>query len=517
MPLNPGTVLGPYEISGPLGAGGMGEVYRARDTRLNRDVAIKIMPESVALDPVRLARFEREARTLAALNHPHIAQIYGLEDAGARGKALVMELVPGETLAERIADGALSVSDTLDIARQIADALECAHAEAVVHRDLKPANIQVREDGAVKVLDFGLAKGGDSGAMPDVRDSPTFTSPAMTERGLILGTAAYMSPEQARGKAVDKRADIWAFGVIVFEMLTGRQMFAGETVSDTLAAVLREELPWASLPAATPPALRRVLERTLQKDPKRRLRDIGDAKLEIEDAIAGKDAAAGAPDAVAVPDSRASKMPWLVAAAAVAVSLGIGAWALARPHDVPNDVLQFTQITDTAGEETTPALSPDGTVVMFASRLAGTWDIYAQRVGGRNRTLVVGDPERDELGPAFSPDGSQIAFFEADSDGGIFVAGATGESTRRITDAGFHPAWSPDGTEIAYTTEHILNPYSRQGLSQLWIVGAAGGTPRKVTEIDAAQPSWAPSGRTRARACSRRRPRCCRAPASASS
>jgi len=494
MSLIPGTVLGPYEISGPLGAGGMGEVYRARDTKLNRDVAIKMLPESVATDPMRLARFEREARTLAALNHPHIAQIYGLEDGGARGTALVMELVPGQTLAERIADGAVTIPDTLEIARQIADALECAHAEGIVHRDLKPANIKVRDDGAVKVLDFGLAKGGDSVAMVNLEDSPTFTSPAMTERGLILGTAAYMSPEQARGKPVDKRADIWAFGVILYELLTGKQMFAGETVSDTLAAVLREDVPWGTLPTATPPALRRVLERCLQKDPKRRLRDIGDAKLEIEDAMAGKDAVAALPTTALAGRTPASKLPWVIVAAAIGAAVALAAWTLTRPAGAKREALQFTQITDTAGEETSPSLSPDGTLVAFASRASGSWDIYSQRVGGRNRTLIVGDPQRDELGPAFSPDGSQIAFFEADDDGGIFVAGATGESTRRISDVGFHPAWSPDGTNLAYTTEQIHDPYLRKGLSQLWVVSASGGTPRKVSDIDAAQPSWSPSG-----------------------
>ncbi|MBA3847505.1 MAG: PD40 domain-containing protein, partial [Planctomycetes bacterium] len=452
------------------------------------------LPESVAVDAERLARFEREARTLAALNHPHIAQIYGLEDGGARGKALVMELVPGQTLAERIADGPVPVPETLEIARQIADALECAHAEGIVHRDLKPANIKVREDGAVKVLDFGLAKGGDSGAMPNLQDSPTFTSPAMTERGIILGTAAYMSPEQARGKPVDKRADIWAFGVIGFEMLTGKQMFAGETVSDTLAAVLREDVPWSALPAGTPPALRRVLERCLQKDPRRRLRDIGDARLEIEDAIAGKDASTVEPAAHIVGDKPSGKLPWLVAAAAVAAAIALAGWSLTRQGSARDDVIQFTQITDTAGEETDPSLSPDGTVVAFASRASGSWDIYSQRVGGRNRTLIVGDPQRDEMAPAFSPDGSQIAFHESDGDGGIFVAGATGESTRRVTDVGFHPSWSPDGKQIAYTTEEIKDPYSRQGLSQLWTVSVSGGGSRKVTEIDAAQPSWSPSG-----------------------
>ena len=495
MSLSPGTRIGHYEILAPIGAGGMGEVFRARDTKLNRDVAIKMLPESVAIDPVRLARFEREARTLATLNHPHIAQIYGLEDGGARGKALVMELVPGQTLAERIADGSLTIPEALEIGRQIADALECAHAEGIVHRDLKPANIKVRDDGTVKVLDFGLAKGGDSGAAPNLQDSPTFTSPAMTERGIILGTAAYMSPEQARGKPVDKRADIWAFGVIVFEMLTGRQMFAGETVSDTLAAVLREDVPWASLPPGTPPALRRVLERCLQKDPKRRLRDIGDAKLDIEDAMAGKDVVP-TPAASVPTDRSAGRFPWrALAIVASLAAVAVAAWALAQPAPAPAEASTFLQLTDTAGEESAPAMSPDGTTVVFASRARGSWDLYAQRVGGRTPVLIAGDPARDEKGAAFSPDGQRIAFHEADEDGGVFVAGATGESVRRISPIGFHPAWSADGRQLLFNTEEIQTPYSRQGPSALMVIDAEGGEPRTLDKGDAAQGAWSPSGR----------------------
>ena len=495
MTLPAGTRLGPYEILAPLGAGGMGEVYRARDTKLNRDVAIKMLPESVAADPMRLARFEREARTLAALNHPHIAQIYGIEDGGgSRGTALVMELVPGQTLAERMSGGAVPVAEALEIARQIADALECAHAEGIVHRDLKPANIKVRDDGAVKVLDFGLAKGGDSGATVSLQDSPTFTSPAMTEHGIILGTAAYMSPEQARGKPIDKRADIWAFGVILFEMLTGKQMFAGETVSDTLAAVLREDVPWPALSARMPPSLRRVLERCLQKDPKCRLRDIGDAKMEIEDAIAGRDAVAATPPSLT--DGHRSHNPWIVAAAALVLAAAAVMWAFTRPQTAAGTAPEtFSQLTDAAGEEGAPAMSPDGTTVVFASRARGTWDLYAQRVGGRTQVLIAGDPVRNEKSPAFSPDGQHLAFHEADDDGGIFVAGATGESVRRVSPTGFHPSWSADGRQLLFNTEEIQNPYSRQRQSALMAIDAAGGTPRVLDQGDAVQGDWSPSGR----------------------
>src|SRR5271170_4979949 len=269
MALTAGTRLGPYEILAPIGAGGMGEVYRARDTKLDRDVAIKVLPPSFAQDPERLARFEREAKVLASLNHPNIAQIYGLEDL-----ALVMELVEGQTL-----QGPLPLDTALNYGRQIADALEAAHDKNIIHRDLKPANIMITSAGVVKVLDFGLAAVAQSSDPSNPVNSPTLTiSP--TRAGMILGTAAYMSPEQARGKAVDKRADIWAFGVVLFEMLTGQPLFEGETVSDTLAQVLTKEPNWEQVPAK----VRRLLEACLQKDPKKRLRDIGDAWELLEDA-----------------------------------------------------------------------------------------------------------------------------------------------------------------------------------------------------------------------------------------
>ena len=304
MGLTSGTRLGPYEIRSAIGSGGMGDVYRAHDTRLHRDVAIKVLPDVFASDPERLARFEREAQVLAALNHPHIAHVYGFEpgprEGGVNSRALVMELVEGDTLAEKLAasrssaksSSALPIDEVLEIARQIADALDAAHERGVIHRDLKPANVKVRPDGTVKVLDFGLANWADgaSGAgrigEEDLLNSPTITSPAMTVRGTILGTAAYMAPEQAKGKTADKRADIWAFGCVLFEMLTGGRPFTGDSINDTLAAVIKDPPDWNALPAATPAPIRRVLTRCLEKDVRRRLRDIADARLEIDEAIA---------------------------------------------------------------------------------------------------------------------------------------------------------------------------------------------------------------------------------------
>ena len=281
MPLPAGTRLGPYETIALLGAGGMGEVYRARDTRLRREVAIKILPPAFTSDPDRLARFEREARVLASLNHPHIGSIYGFEEDD-NVRALVLELIEGPTLAHRVANGPLPVSEALDIGRQIADALDAAHEKGIIHRDLKPANIKMTPDGTVKVLDFGLAKlDAGEGFSRDLTQSPTVTFNG-TRDGLILGTPAYMSPEQARGQAIDKRTDIWAFGCVLYEMLTGRRAFEGNTFSDTIAAVLEREADWSALPEGIAPGVRRLLGRCLTKDLKHRQRDMGDARIELE-------------------------------------------------------------------------------------------------------------------------------------------------------------------------------------------------------------------------------------------
>ena len=290
--MSPGSTLGPYEIVALIGSGGMGEVYRARDRKLDRDVAIKILPEACAAEPDRIARFEREAKTLAALNQPHIAQIYGLEESNGI-RALVMELVEGPTLAERIGQGPIQIDEALAIAKQIAEALEAAHEQGIIHRDLKPANIKVRADGTVKILDFGLAKLTEvaaaarhpSGGADALSMSPTITTPAMvTGVGVILGTAAYMSPEQARGRSADRRADVWAFGCVLYELLAGRRAFGGDDVSHVLARVIEREPDWKALPADTPPSIRRLLTRCFKKDPKERLQAIGDARLEILEA-----------------------------------------------------------------------------------------------------------------------------------------------------------------------------------------------------------------------------------------
>jgi TolB-like protein len=320
LALTLGTRLGVYDVTAPIGEGGMGQVYRARDTKLNRDVALKILPESFANDPDRLARFTREAQTLASLNHPNIAHIHGLEESGGM-RALVMELVEGDDLSQRIARGAIPIDEALPIAKQIAEALEAAHEQGIIHRDLKPANIKIRADGTVKVLDFGLAKamGPSSEASGD---APTMRSPAMTEAGVILGTAAYMSPEQARGKAVDRRADIWAFGAVVYEMLSGRRLFKGESVSDMVAAVLRDEIEWTALPAATAEPVRRLLERCLDREVKRRLQAIGEARVTLEEATARAIATGEAARTAAARPPIVARGRWLAAAVVVVAFAG---------------------------------------------------------------------------------------------------------------------------------------------------------------------------------------------------
>ena len=296
MALTSGTKLGPYEIRSPLGTGGMGEVYRAADSKLGRDVALKVILQEFAQNSQLMARFQREAQVLASLNHTNIAAIYGLEDS-ADMRALVMELVEGPTLADRIREGAIPLEEALPIAKQIAEALEYAHERGIVHRDLKPANIKVTHDGKVKVLDFGLAKALQGDAAPkNISNSPTLTLDA-TKAGIILGTAAYMSPEQAKGKAVDRRADIWSFGVVLFEMLSGRQVFVGETATDIMAAVVRAQPDWTVLPKNLPRRVRELLQRCLVKDEKRRLRDIGEARLALDDAMLD-DATHAAPEVV---------------------------------------------------------------------------------------------------------------------------------------------------------------------------------------------------------------------------
>jgi eukaryotic-like serine/threonine-protein kinase len=475
--LTPGTRLGTYEILDPLGAGGMGEVYRAHDTQLNRDVAIKVLPEALALDAERLARFTREAQMLAALNHPNIAQIYGLERVAAdAARALVMELVDGRDLSELIARGPVPLDEALPIARQIADALEVAHELGIVHRDLKPANIKVRSDGVVKVLDFGLAKAMDSAASASgaagLSDGPTLTSPAMTRMGVILGTAAYMSPEQARGRNVDRRADIWAFGIVLYEMLTGVRPFAGESITDALSAIISREPDWTLLPAEAQRSAGPLLRRCLEKDPRKRLQAMGEARIALETAPA-----IGAPDIV---QRRGVSLPLVGAMILAALALGVASvWLASRG-------LRSTPQASPPAWLSVPLAPADSLVGGFMLSNDGRQFAFVGQAGGKNQ-LFVRRFERDEatalpgtegislVGPAFSPDGRWLVFSATGTlkkvpvDGGAVVVLA-----RSVAGANSRPAWGADDTIVF---SNLMGGLSR--------ISADGGHLQVLTSPDA--------------------------------
>ena len=476
MALSPGTRLGQYEVITTIGAGGMGEVFRARDTKLHRDVALKILPDSFVHDADRLARFEREAQVLASLNHQHIAAIYGVEESESV-KALVLELVDGVTLAERIASGPVPLDELIPTAQQIVEALEGAHSRGIVHRDLKPANIKIRSDGTVKVLDFGLAKALDPATSnADPLESPTITARA-TQMGTILGTAAYMAPEQAKGKPVDKRADIWAFGCVLYEMLTGRRAFSGEDVSDTMALVLTKEPEWSALPPNVPAPLARLVRRCLQKDPKRRLADIGDARLELEDAASAEVAPMG-PSSAAVPRWRLA--PWILAAAiGLTLLVAIVLWAPWRSQRPRGVVRLSTHIG--AGVSLAPVtggssvvVSPKGDVLVFSAGKERTSrpSLWVRRLDQLTAVELAGT--EGAVSPFVSPDGHWIGFFSTDKrlkkiavTGGAVATLATAPIPR-----GAH--WAEDDT-IVFTPDRADTPVFR--------IPAAGGTPEPITSL----------------------------------
>jgi Tol biopolymer transport system component len=466
----------------------MGEVYRAHDTRLGREVALKVLPATFVHDPDRLARFRREAQVLASLNHPNIAAIYGLEEGGTQ-TALVLELVEGLTLADRIARGALPSDDALPLARQIVAALEEAHGRGIVHRDLKPANISVREDGTVKVLDFGLAKladpsGASSGAPePNLANSPTVTSPAATAMGMILGTAAYMSPEQARGRPVDKRADIWAFGCVLFEMVTGRRAFEGDDVSDTMAGILRGEPDWTALPTTTPVALKRLLRRCLVKDPARRLPDIGAARLEIDDALASPPEEAHAAVAPVAASRPARRWPERVALGAVTLALITVSILYVTARPAPRGTYRF-QVAPAAGTTfagnagAVPIVSPDGRLLVFrAARTGQSTMLWLRNL----ETMDVRElPGTENVRFSFwSPDSRSIAFFADQKLKRLEIAGGMPRTLADVGGPGVGGGtWSPDGTTI------VFGGGATGGLRKM---PAAGGPTTPATTVDAAR------------------------------
>jgi hypothetical protein len=486
LALTPGTRLGVYEVTAQIGEGGMGQVYRARDLKLNRDVALKILPDAFASDPDRLARFQREAQVLASLNHPNIAHIHGLEESdGVR--ALVMELVEGEDLSQRIARGAIPLAEALPMAKQIADALEAAHEQGIIHRDLKPANIKVRDDGTVKVLDFGLAKALDpvGASSANATMSPTLSMHA-TQAGIILGTAAYMAPEQARGKAVDKRADIWAFGCVLYEMLTGQRLFAGDEISDTLASILKTDPNWSALPADTPTSIRRLLRRCLEKDRQERLPEIGTARLDIKEALAMP---AGSVLAAAVGPVTQPRALWkralpVVAAAVVASALvGAAAWTLKPTPPSPVTRFAFTLGEGQqfgASNTQSLAVSPDGTLLVYVANnqlyLRSMSDLVARPIPGTQQT-------QSPLNPVFSPDGGFVAFY-AQSEHTIKKIAVSGGAAVTICPADQNPFFG-----MNWDTGGIVFGQGGKGIMR---VSEKGGQPEVLVSVKSGELAHGP-------------------------
>jgi Tol biopolymer transport system component len=487
-----GASLGGYQLQALLGAGGMGEVYQAHDPRLGRDVAIKILPRAFTTHPDRLARFEREARMLASLNHPNICGIYGIEESDGI-RFLVLELVEGETLADKLAEGpgphakggGLPLGEVLAAARQITDALEVAHDKGIIHRDLKPANIKITPDGVVKVLDFGLAKAvGGEGAPPDLSNAPL--EDGGRREGAVIGTAAYMSPEQARGWPVDKRTDIWAFGCVLYEMLSGRVTFAGDTVSDSIAKILEREPDWSALPVLTPPSLRRLLLRCLAKDSKKRLRDIGDVRIEIEAIDESLPGASETPH----PAARKTPAAWLPWVAIAAIAVGVVTWAARRPATTPAAVMvaqnplanaTFSRITNWAGTEEQAEISPDGRFVAFLADRAGQLDVWVSQVGtGKFDNLTIDNPPMLTPGNllrslGFSGDGSEIWLSPTGNPAQELVfLPLTGGRSRPFLEGGKSaPSWSPDDTQLVYVA-------SRTAGDPLSIADRIGADARRI-------------------------------------
>lgn len=467
----------------------MGEVYRARDSQLGREVAIKLVSETLAKDAESMARFEREARLLAALNHPNIAAIYGIEDR-ANVRFLVLELVEGESLDAMLAAGPLGIPRTLEIGRQIADALSAAHERGVIHRDLKPSNIRITPAGRVKILDFGLAKDLEESAAAGSR---VVTSPAMTAAGTILGTPAYMSPEQARGKPVDKRTDVWSFGCVLYEMLSGRRSFGGDTVTDCLAAIVEREPDWTALPRGTPPPVRRLLRHCLEKDAERRLRDAGDARLELDEALE--------------PARRGKDRRWLgvlALAAAIAVAVFV---VTRRPSSGRAPTPKLSQLTSAEGIEDSPAWSPDGRAIAYAGESAGVRKIFVKRLGEGEATMLTAKNGFDDIQPAWTPDGKTVAFVRAReagrrlepgdvfgqySGGDVWTVDATTGKETRLLEEAANPSFAADG-RLAVDASWV-------GPQRIWITDPSGHNPQQATTdvseaVEHVRPRWSPDGK----------------------
>ena len=497
MKIADGTRIGLYEITGTLGSGAMGNVYRARDHRLERDVAIKALPDSLCGDPDALARFEREARFLAALNHPSIASIYGIEEV-ANERLLVLELVPGETLEERQRRGSIPLAESLQIAVQIAGALEAAHDADIVHRDLKPSNVKVTPEGRVKLLDFGIARQTTPGGM----DHPKELS--ITRSGAIVGTPQYMSPEQLYGEAVDRRADVWAFGCLLYEMLAGRLAFPGKSFFELSDAIRNREPDWSALPRGTPDSLRRLLMRCVRKDPRDRLHDIADARLELEELVARRGSTARRVSRTAIFGTVGIVVP------VVAIVATLLAVRVTRSRaSVDATPLRLSQLTSTEGVEQFPAWSPDGASVAYSGEVGGIRKLFVKRFGVADAQQLTSG-RQDDTQPAWSTDGSHVLFVRArdadrrlepgdvfgsyESDAGdVWSVDLKTRAEARVLPNAFYPDASPDGRSIAVDA-------SWAGPRRIWIVDARGLNPQQVTSdsseaVSHVQPRWSPDGK----------------------
>ena len=497
-----GREIGPYKVQSLLGLGGMGEVYLAVDTRLDRRVALKLLPAEFTHEAERIRRFEREARAASALNHPNIVTIY--EIGQSDGTCFIAtELVEGQTLRDMMPRASTHTKEVMNVIGQVADALSAAHSAGIVHRDVKPENIMVRPDGYVKVLDFGLAKLTEPAPSHDEPRKKTVT--VHTDTGAVMGTVAYMSPEQALGEEVDQRSDIFSLGVVLYELTTGEHPFKGPTAAATFDALLNRDPP-ALHDKNLSPELERIIGRALEKDRELRYQTASDLRAELKRWQRTVDSSPT--HSLRVPArrgvSRGARPTLVIGGLALLLVVAVAvffAWRRSRTREIsdpPFRNLNFTQLTDQPGTELFPSLLPDGKSIVYASKASGNWDLYLQRVGGKNPLNLTADSNADETQPSFSPDGERIAFRSERERGGIFVMGATGESVKRLTDFGYHPAWSPDGSEVAFATHNIEDPNDRSlERSDVWIVNAATGVKRQLTGEtigDAAQPQWSPTG-----------------------
>jgi Tol biopolymer transport system component len=498
-----GTTLGHYRVLEKLGAGGMGEVYAAEDTKLQRRVALKLLPSDMAADPERLQRFQREARAVAALNHPNVVTIYSVEEADGV-QFLTMELVEGKTLDDLIPEGGLPLEDLLRLAVPLVDAVAAAHEHGIVHRDLKPANVMLATDGRLKVLDFGLAK-----LKPEVAttDTTCLATPSLTRQHTIVGTAAYMSPEQAEGRPVDQRSDIFSLGVVLYEMACGRRPFGGDTVFSLISSIIKDTPARLSdVKGSVPPSLDRIVTKALAKDPAERYQSALDLRIDLQE-VQQQTAAGRIVRGIVRAVARSRWTRRLVLAAGLVAVVAGGAWYWLAGRDAGGQRTQAAplrfrtaRLTTHLGVEQFPSLTPDGKWVLYAGEETGNRDIYRLSTSGQNPTNLTADSLAADDEPAASPADERIAFRSSRDGGGIFVMGPMGEGVRCVTPAGvsaaFNPAWSPDGTEIAYTTENVqLTPLNWEGRSEIWTVNVTTAEQRRLNAGDAVQPSWSPHGR----------------------